>query len=163
MANIGWPLDVNVIRGKTRDRQEANTFGMVRHYADGSDKPHQGWDFLAENGTPCYAIADGVVKLIYSSKDYGKVLVLSFQWNGREFFAAYAHLSSITVTVGQSVKRGDKVALSGSSGNAGNMPAGERHLHFEVRTVPRPGLGLNGRISPWSIYSMVPWTPVNRV
>lgn len=163
MGTIGWPLSTNVIRGKTRDRQEANTFGMVRHYANGTDKPHQGWDFLAENGTDCFAIADGVVKLIYRSQDYGLVLVQSFEFNGHDLFAAYAHLSATLVAVGDRIKQGDPICRTGSSGNAGNMPSGERHLHFEIRTVPRPGLGLSGRISPWSIYAKVPWTPVNRV
>ena len=163
MTAIGWPLDINVIRGKTRERQEANTFGMVRQYADGHDKPHQGWDFLAENDTPCYAIADGAIKLIYKSKDYGLVLVLGFLWHGRELFAAYAHLSDAITTLGQSVRKGDQIAHSGSSGNAGNMGPGERHLHFEIRTIPRPGLGLSGRISPWSLYAKVPWAPIDRL
>lgn len=41
-GEFGWPLDVIVIRGRDRERQESNIFGMVRRYANGSEKPHQG-------------------------------------------------------------------------------------------------------------------------
>jgi murein DD-endopeptidase MepM/ murein hydrolase activator NlpD len=163
MLEFGWPLDQNVIRGKTREAQKKNTFGMVRMYGPGKPKPHQGWDFLAENGTNCYAISDGVIKLIYESPDYGLVLVHTFKWAGKTYYAAFAHLSQTLKKEGDTVARGDLIGLTGSSGNAGNMPVGERHLHFEIRESARPGKGLTGRLSPWSIYEKVPWSPVPRI
>lgn len=148
--SIGWPLDINVIR-----RGMVNhTFGRVRN---GGTKPHQGWDFKAAVGTPCYAIADGAVAMIYDSPAYGKVLVCSFQHEGRSLYAAYAHLSKINVKQGEVVRRGSMIALTGESGNASQLPDPlDKHLHFEIRTMPRPGLGLDGRLSPLEVFGHCP-------
>lgn len=130
------------------------TFGMVRK---GGTRPHQGWDFFAMSGTPCFAVSGGIVAKIYQSEDYGTVLVLrllglsSIATLPSEVYAAYAHLSSTAVTVGQFVRGGEKVAETGLSGNAGDYPR-YPHLHFEVRTQPRPGKGLVGRIDPARLY-----------
>lgn len=149
---IGWPLKHNRIRRGLA----SNTFGMVRRKADGSKRPHQGWDFEASVGTPCFAIADGRVALTYTSTDYGEVLVLEFTFEGRELFAAYAHLSAIEVRFGDRVTKGQRVALTGDSGNAKGMSGPDEHLHFEIRTVARPGVGLAGRVSPLEIFRHVP-------
>ena len=60
MGEVTWPLEQNMIRGQ----KVSNTFGMVRTYANGTPKPHQGWDFAAAVGTPAYAIADGKIEFI---------------------------------------------------------------------------------------------------
>ena len=149
---IDWPLDLNIIRRQSL----SNTFGMVRRRADGTPKAHQGFDLFAEIGTPCYAIADGKVALIYVSKDYGNVLVCSFTHDGKTLYAAYAHMGKITVTQGASLKRGDKVGETGQSGNAQGMRGPDQHLHFEIRTEPRPGMGLSGRMSPIKVFGVCP-------
>ena len=64
---ITWPLAFNLIR----QRAVNNTFGMVRRRADGTAKPHQGWDFQATVGTPAYAIAAGTVEFVRDRGDYG--------------------------------------------------------------------------------------------
>lgn len=149
---IGWPLKHNRIRRGS----VSNTFGMVRRKADGSKRPHQGWDFEAAVGTPCFAIADGAVAMTYFSKDYGNVAVLSFEHDGQMRFAAYAHLSAIDVKTGLRVTKGQRIGLTGDSGNAKGMAGPDQHLHFEIRTEPRPGLGLAGRVSPLEIFRQVP-------
>ncbi len=146
---IGWPLSSNIIRRGLVN----NTFGLVRN---GGTKNHQGWDFRAKIGTPCFAIADGSVAMIYESEAYGLVLVCAFQHDGRTLYAAYAHLSKVLVTQGQAVKRGQRVALTGESGNAKGMRGEDEHLHFEIRTVPRPGKGLVGRIDPKAVFAHCP-------
>ncbi len=157
MAEIaGWPLKSNIIRGSNREVRLHNTFGMVRRDANGRPKAHQGWDFSADIGSPAFAVADGTVKLIYTSPDYGLVLVLAFKWGGRTLYAAYAHLSATKQPVGATVKRGDVLCLTGESGNAKGMPKADRHLHFEVRGEPRPPRGLVGRMSPLLIFGKVP-------
>ena len=68
--------------------------------------------------------------------------------NGK--FAFYAHLDRIDVKPGQKVSAGTQLGLSGDTGNAKGMatiPKGA-HLHFEIRTIQNPGLGLGGRIDP---------------
>ena len=150
--NIQWPLKHNMIRRN----DESNTFGMVRHKANGAKKPHQGWDFEAPVGTPCFAIADGKIELIRTVGDYGNTVVLGFQAAGKRFFAAYSHLSEMAVKAGDTVTRGSKIGLTGCTGNARGMTGRDQHLHFEIRTVPAPGRGLAGRMSPLKIFREVP-------
>jgi murein DD-endopeptidase MepM/ murein hydrolase activator NlpD len=148
-GDIGWPLKHNVIRGNIVN----NTFGLVRN---GGTKPHQGWDLLAPIGTPCFAIADGKIETIYKSDAYGDVVVLAFPFHDQKRFAAYAHLSAVDVKEGQGVTKGQQIGLTGDSGNAHGLPSDEMHLHFEIRTVPRPGLGLGGRLSPIDVLGAIP-------
>lgn len=152
---LRWPLINNVIRGHS----ESNTFGMVRRrLVNGKWIPrnHQGWDFYAIPGTPCFAVSNG--KVVYSGKDgdYGTLLVIEFQYSGQELYAAYAHLLQSLVKLNDSVTIGQKVALTGNSGNAKNMKGHEQHLHFEIRTTATPGGGLAGRKSPLEIYHRCP-------
>jgi peptidoglycan LD-endopeptidase LytH len=150
--NLRWPLAHNVIRHNA----ENNTFGMVRRKRDGSPRPHQGWDFFAPIGTPCFAISDGRIELITTTGDYGNVIVLAFPFGGKTLYAAYAHLSAIEVTAGQPVTRGQQIGLTGDTGNARGMKGEDLHLHFEIREVPRPGLGLAGRMSPLKVFGEIP-------
>jgi murein DD-endopeptidase MepM/ murein hydrolase activator NlpD len=62
LDGVTWPLEWNVIRRNS----VSNTFGMVRNYANGTPKPHQGWDFSAAVGTPAFAIADGKVIFVHN-------------------------------------------------------------------------------------------------
>jgi murein DD-endopeptidase MepM/ murein hydrolase activator NlpD len=150
-AGIGWPLKHNVIRRNSSN----NTFGMVRN---GGKRPHQGWDFEAAAGTPCFAISSGKIELVYQSVDYGNVVVLGFPFKGTTHFAAYAHLSAVAVAADQTLAKGDKIGLTGNTGNAKGMTGRDQHLHFEIRTVPRPGTGLGGRMSPIKIFGAIPLT-----
>ena len=149
MSNIDWPLDSNAIRRGL----ENHTFGMVRN---GGTRAHQGWDFYALVGTPCYAIADGTIAMIYESEAYGLVIVCSFQHDGRTLYAAYAHLSQASVKQGVFIRKGDKIGTTGESGNAVGMAKLDHHLHFEIRTMPRPGKGLEGRLSPMEVFGHCP-------
>ena len=151
-AKVAWPLASNLIRGKT----ERNTFGMVRKFANGSPKPHQGWDLAAAVGTPVYAVGDGKIEFIKNIGDYGLQLCLSFIFDGTTYYAFYAHLQRTLVSLGAAVKRKDAIGKCGNSGNARNLPATEDHLHFEIRTSLNPGAGLAGRISPLKIYGRCP-------
>jgi murein DD-endopeptidase MepM/ murein hydrolase activator NlpD len=155
---VGWPLRRNVIRGNIRN----HTFGKVRN---GGTKPHQGWDMLAPIGTECFAIADGKIHDVYESSAYGDVIELSFSFKNQKLFAAYAHLSKVNVAKGQAVKKGQVIGLTGDSGNAANLNRSEMHLHFEIRTQSRPGLGLGGRMDPTTVFGTCPlkdaviWAP----
>jgi murein DD-endopeptidase MepM/ murein hydrolase activator NlpD len=140
-----------------RGRSENNTFGMVRRYADGRQKPHQGWDFEASIGTTVHAIADGKVEFVATnSGDYGSQICHSFEFDGKTLYAYYAHLSSILVAKGDSVKQGDSIGATGNTGNAKNLPRKEDHLHFEIREKAICGKGLQGRISPFKVYGVCP-------
>lgn len=151
-TQVTWPLVNNIIRGKS----ERNTFGMVRKFANGNPKPHQGWDFSASLGTAVYAIADGKVEFVRNNGDYGMQLCLSFKFDGVTYYAFYAHLQSTSVIGGAKVEMNDVIGASGNSGNAKSLPHSEDHLHFEIRTQLAPGAGLAGRVSPLKIFKKCP-------
>ena len=87
---------------------------------------HTGIDISAPSGTPIKAARGGVVVRSGWRRGYGRVLLVD---HGDGMFTRYAHCLKILVKVGQTVSRGQKIALVGRSGRAtGN------HLHFEVIT-----------------------------
>ncbi len=94
------------------------------HPIHGEERPHKGIDIAAPMGTPIVAPAKGRVKEIRTSKGYGLMVVVD---HGRGVVTRYAHCSKVLVEVGQSVVRGDDIALIGMTGIA-TAP----HLHYEV-------------------------------
>ncbi|MEW1721175.1 peptidoglycan DD-metalloendopeptidase family protein [Streptomyces sp. NPDC093109] len=88
---------------------------------------HTGIDFPVSYGTPVMAATDGTVRTQYNSA-YGNMAIVTSP-DGTETW--YCHLSTTKLRSG-SVKAGDVIAYSGSSGNSTGP-----HLHFEVR----PGAG----------------------
>jgi murein DD-endopeptidase MepM/ murein hydrolase activator NlpD len=130
---------------------------MVRKKADGTPKPHQGWDLEARVGTVAYAIADGKIVFVRNAGEYGLQVCLSFRFQDKTYYAFYAHLNEILVAAaGQSVKRGQPIGTCGRTGTASKLPPDEEHLHFEIRTTPYCGFGLTGRISPLALYGICP-------
>ena len=86
---------------------------------------HAGIDLAGPIGTPIYATADGIVGRSNWVNGYGNLVELN---HGRGIQTRYGHLSKSLVTAGQRVKRGDKIALMGSTGRSTGS-----HLHYEVR------------------------------
>lgn len=86
---------------------------------------HEGIDIAVPSGTPVHAAASGTV--IYASwmTGYGNLVVLD---HGNGLATAYAHNSSLLVSVGQHVSQGQAISLSGSTGHSTGP-----HVHFEVR------------------------------
>jgi murein DD-endopeptidase MepM/ murein hydrolase activator NlpD len=85
---------------------------------------HEGLDIAARTGTLIVAPADGVVSAVGEIYGYGTILTISHGYNLR---TRYAHLSKVLVKKGQSVKRGEKIALVGNTGRSTGP-----HLHYEV-------------------------------
>ena len=86
---------------------------------------HAGIDLAAPLGTPIYATADAIVGRSEWANGYGNLIELS---HGRGITTRYGHLSKSMVKEGQRVKRGDLIALMGSTGRSTGS-----HLHYEVR------------------------------
>lgn len=90
---------------------------------------HTGVDLEAASGTPVRAVTNGtVVGVNAAGSAYGNHIVVKY---GSGVYALYAHLSSVQVSVGQSVSKGQTIGLSGSTGNSSGP-----HLHFELRNDP---------------------------
>ncbi|MEW1719196.1 M23 family metallopeptidase [Streptomyces sp. NPDC093109] len=96
-----------------------------------SSGSHSGVDFRAASGTPVVAVGAATVVEAGWGGSYGNNVVLRMS-DGT--YTQYGHLSSIEVSVGQSLAPGQRLGLSGASGNATGP-----HLHFEARTGPDYG------------------------
>ena len=88
-------------------------------------KFHHGIDFRVKRGYHVYASKAGKVVRAAWYGGYGNVVVIEHAGGYRTW---YGHLSTIRIKVGQNVRSGRVVGLSGSSGHA-TAP----HLHFEIR------------------------------
>lgn len=85
---------------------------------------HRGIDLPVPTGTSVESAAAGIVVKAEYHGEYGKLVEID---HGNGFSTRYAHLSDWKVNVGQVVKRGHAIALSGNSGRSTGP-----HLHFEV-------------------------------
>jgi murein DD-endopeptidase MepM/ murein hydrolase activator NlpD len=92
---------------------------------------HTGVDFAVPTGTPVKAVGAGTVVSAGWGGAYGNQVVIKLN-DGH--YAQYAHLSSFSVSAGQSVSVGQRLGLSGATGNVTGP-----HLHFEIRTTPNYG------------------------
>jgi len=102
-------------------------FGYRTHPNDGVVRFHYGTDIGAREGTEILSFGDGRVKAVGNSSSYGKYVMVD---HGENTVTMYAHCSAITVSEGDRVLKGDKIAESGSTGNA----TGDC-VHFEVIVV----------------------------
>lgn len=87
-------------------------------------RPHEGIDVTAPMGAEIEAPAAGTVTKVEWVDGYGNMLTID---HGYGVVTRYAHCSKILVARGQRVKRGQKIALVGSTGLASGP-----HLHYEV-------------------------------
>ncbi|MFJ8592597.1 M23 family metallopeptidase [Streptomyces sp. NPDC093598] len=97
---------------------------------------HSGQDFAVPSGTQVVATHGGTVVKAGGNgagdgPAYGNAVVIK---HGNGTYSQYAHLSKVTVRVGQIVKTGQEIAKSGNTGNSSGP-----HLHFEIRTTPNYG------------------------
>ena len=93
---------------------------------------HTGVDFPVSSGTPVYSIGDGQVVDTGYNRAYGNYVEI---YHGNNIYSFYAHASSVIVSSGQHVTKGQQVMKSGATGNVTGP-----HLHFEIRT-PGPRYG----------------------
>ena len=88
-------------------------------------RSHEGHDWAGARGTPIHATGDGTVIHAGRQGGYGNLIKIRHDFG---FETRYAHLSKISVQVGQRVSRGDRI---GDMGNTGRSTG--THLHYEVR------------------------------
>lgn len=113
------------VQGRVGDSLIIGSGGSMSRSAGG----HSGLDIMAPQGTPVRSAATGTVASINQSGGaYGLHVVVR---HAPGVYTLYAHLSRISVSVGQSVGAGTVIGNVGSTGNSSGA-----HLHFEVRTDP---------------------------
>ncbi len=99
-----------------------------------------GQDFAVPVGTPVDAVSAGTVVKAGPNGGgdgpaYGNAIVIK---HANNTYSQYAHLSKIQVKIGEKVTKGERIALSGNTGNSSGP-----HLHFEIRTTPNYGSAVN--------------------
>lgn len=85
---------------------------------------HKGHDWAVPVGTKVYGAEAGIVELAYFSESYGYNVLIKHKGNME---TRYAHMSSLCVKEGDTVKKGELIGFSGNTGDSTGP-----HLHFEV-------------------------------
>jgi murein DD-endopeptidase MepM/ murein hydrolase activator NlpD len=112
------PVDVTIKLGDGLKFREV-------HPVTGNPQWHYGQDFNAPYGTDVYATGAGkVIEAGWNSGGFGNYVRID---HGYGYQTIYGHLSSIKVTKGMNVKRGDLIGLTGSSGTSSGP-----HLHYQI-------------------------------
>jgi len=119
LGSLVWPFP---IRSAT---SLSSTYGIRVHPVRGRSGFHAGLDIHSPAGAPIHAVADGRVIAAGRSGAYGLRVMLDHQAG---LVSLYAHASEVLVEVGDRVRRGEPIALVGTTGNATGP-----HLHFELR------------------------------
>jgi murein DD-endopeptidase MepM/ murein hydrolase activator NlpD len=99
-------------------------FGERADPFDGREAFHKGVDFAGNLGSDVVAVAAGVVTWAGERSGYGKLIEIN---HGDGYSTRYAHNQRALVSVGETVKRGEPIALMGSTGHSTGP-----HVHFEV-------------------------------
>ena len=117
-GSFGWPVpSCTYITSK---------FGPRYHPVTGAyQSTHTGLDIGASHGATIVASDGGTVTTAGEKGGYGNCVMID---HGNGYYTLYGHMSSIAVSVGQSVSKGDTVGYVGSTG----VSTGP-HCHFEIR------------------------------
>lgn len=104
-----WPTDTKIVTSRMKYR-----WGRM----------HKGID-IGVSYQPIYAAASGIAYNAYNPGGYGTYVML---FHGNGYVTLYGHLSTSKVADGQTVSKGQVIAISGNSGGSTGP-----HLHFEIR------------------------------
>lgn len=99
-------------------------FGQRTDPFTGRNAFHRGVDFAGRAGSQVVAVASGVVTYSKDRFGYGRTVEIN---HGNGYVTRYAHNQKALVKVGETVQKGDPIALMGSTGRSTGP-----HLHFEV-------------------------------
>jgi len=143
----GDPIKNATIASSGASGQYGGTYGCVRQggttCSDGIyNKKHGGLDIYAKENSDLYSISSGKVSYVGYITDLGNCIQITSSDNSTSIL--YAHLNSQSLAVGNDVKIGDKLGLTGKTGNASD-PAIIPHVHIQIKvngvaTDPQPFL-----------------------
>lgn len=124
IVEIGTKTPPTYIKPLSGGRQTSG-FGKRKAPVKGASTNHKAIDWATPTGTAIWASSGGTVSVAGWQSGYGYVVYINHP-DGNQ--TRYGHLSKILVSVGQKVKQGQKIALSGNTGRSSGP-----HLHFEMR------------------------------
>lgn len=104
-----------------------SAYGLRRYLNKQPKNPHRGMDFRAPKGTVIKSVADGKVILVGDHYYAGNSVYID---HGNGVVSMYFHLSKVSVKEGDTVKRGQLLGLSGSTGRATGA-----HLHLSIAVL----------------------------
>jgi murein DD-endopeptidase MepM/ murein hydrolase activator NlpD len=119
-GELYWPTSGAIVSG----------FGYRTHPVYGTTRFHSGVDIDGACGQPIFAAEDGTVISAGYNGGYGNATVID---HGDGLSTLYGHQSSLGVSSGQSVDRGQQIGSVGTTGLSTGC-----HLHFEVRVNGQP-------------------------
>ena len=122
--------------GFVRDPMETSAGIVYTRFHEGIDIRALHRDARGEPLDEVRAIADGQVvhtNLVPGYSNYGKYIVIEHHWEGSDYYSLYGHLSSIAVQPGDTVKRGQHIAVMGYTGAGLNQA--RAHLHLELNLM----------------------------
>ncbi len=146
-GNYAWPVDGYTII--------TTRFGEIYDLVDPNGSAHTGADIAGAgiNGKPIRAIETGKVSVAkYGQYGYGNYIMIDHGKNAADgnkvYVSLYGHCSSLAVSQGQIVTKGQVIGYVGSTGNSTGP-----HLHLEIR--------INGKITdPLKFYPAIKFTYV---
>ncbi len=122
---VGSSVPVMVSMSLTAPIQQAVVTSGFEDSEDRGGNVHKGIDLAAEAGSPIFASLSGTVESSEENTSYGKYILLD---HGGGIKTLYAHCQQLLVKKGETVSRGEEIALVGSTGDATGP-----HLHFELQ------------------------------
>jgi len=111
----GWPVASGFI---------SSLFGYRTDPFSGRAAYHEGVDFAGREGSPVLAVAAGIVSYADQRAGYGTLVEVN---HGNGYVTRYGHNQRVLVKPGETVRKGQRLALMGSSGRSTGP-----HVHFEV-------------------------------
>lgn len=137
LGALDWAVSMQEVRGATTPRGRpvnkgwiSSRFGPRKDPVSGRRAFHDGMDFAGRFRTPILAVADGIVSHAERQRGYGNIVQIA---HGNGIVTRYAHNQKNLVGVGDRVRRGDVIALMGSTGRSTGT-----HVHFEVLRNGKP-------------------------
>ena len=153
--------------GKDSSKWRISATYLDPNYSVGGHTKHWGLDLSTKGieNLPIYAVRDGIVmRSEFNQGGFGNLLVIKHT-NGDKYLSVYGHLNKRLVNVGDIVKQGQKIGLSGNTGRSTGP-----HLHFQLNTVNEHTFsGTNATTDPYPyLFKCVPkssgntdWQKVN--
>lgn len=129
-GTLSWPVSTS----SSYWNHISSGYGKRGQPTAGASTNHKALDIPISYKT-VYAAADGYVVIAKRQSGYGNFIMLK---HSNSLYTCYGHLSSYKVSAGQTVKRGQAIAVSGNTGISSGP-----HLHFEVRTSSSYGSRVN--------------------